>query len=101
MAFPILKTGCKAYYDSFGGTVACVVTHIEGASGRASTDQIVTVRITATKHRAYKKGESVITSGLHVLPRECLRRRRYSSTIRPYDVACDIEHAPSLFRLVA
>jgi hypothetical protein len=32
-----LTTGCKAFYDSFAGSVPCKVTQIDGTSGIANS----------------------------------------------------------------
>lgn len=84
-----LTTGMAARFDTFGGLVPVRVQSIAGRSGRASsTAQNVTVRVTRT-HGAYRAGEIIETSGLHVIPVRALRRRRYQTVIVPYCVACD------------
>lgn len=76
-----LKTGTKAYYDSFAGLLPCVVTRITGTSGLASTAQRVTFKVMQTCN-GYKYGEVIESSGLHVVPRKAAR----SGKIRPYFV---------------
>lgn len=76
-----LRTGSKAYYDSFAGLLPCVVTGITGTSGLASTAQRVTFRVQQTRN-GYKWGEVIEASGLHVLPRKAAR----SGKIQPYIV---------------
>ena len=83
-----LRKGDKAFYDSFLGLVPCKVDCIAGRSGIASASQIVTVTVTAN-HGAYKRGETVVTSGLHVVPRNAVQRRAYSTTILPYGIEAE------------
>lgn len=79
-----LETGCLAYYDCFTGFIPCWITAINGPVGVPSTAQRVTIKITARKG-AYKRGEVIETSGIHVVPRGALRRGKYCTTIRPYE----------------
>lgn len=51
-----LRSGCRAYVDSFVGLVPCRVLAIRGISGIASSSQDIDVVLTATRG-AYKKGE--------------------------------------------
>ncbi len=62
-----LKTGTLCYFDSFAGMVPCKVMGISGASGNPSSDQTVTLLVTATLG-AYRKGETLETNGLHAVP---------------------------------
>jgi hypothetical protein len=78
----ILKVGSKAYYDSFSGMIACIVTKIDGQS--------ITARITSKKyfkpkyegtlqeHKPYKYGEE-ITSLSRIIPRKCVKFSRYGT----------------------
>ena len=76
-----LRTGMKAYYDSFAGLLPVKVTRITGTSGIASTAQRVTFQVQQTRN-GYKFGEVIEASGLHVIPRKAAR----SGKIRPYFV---------------
>lgn len=82
-----LKAGASGYYDSFGGPVAVKVLKIEGRSGTPSTEQSVTVEVTATKARGYRKGEIIADlPGFRVFPKKALARRSGVYRIRPYKV---------------
>jgi hypothetical protein len=63
----ILKTGCKAYLDSFNGLIPAVVVSV--------TDMWnVKLRLTASR-AAYKRGEVIETNSLHAVPREAVHVR--------------------------
>jgi hypothetical protein len=76
-----LKTGDLAYFDSFAGLVPCKIIAMTGRSGIASTAQEIVLRLTA-RRGAYRRGEVVLTTGLHAVPRGAVRGNR----IRPYQV---------------
>lgn len=76
-----LKIGDLAYFDSFSGMIPCKVLGITGRSGIASTAQVVAFKLTACRG-AYKAGEQLECSGLHVVPRKAVRGNR----IRAYQV---------------
>ena len=52
-----LTVGSKALYDSISGLIPCKVTAITGKSGIASSEQQVTVLLTATRG-AYRRGRN-------------------------------------------
>lgn len=83
-----LKTGGLAYFDSFAGPVPCKVLSITGTSGKAGSDQTVTVRFTAARG-AYRSGETRTEWGLHIVPRRALYQRSGQFRILPYNVQCD------------
>lgn len=86
-----LKTGDLAYFDCFAGLIPCKVTSIVGLSGPCGSNQNVTVILTAARG-AYRKGESLTSWGLHIVPRKAvraLRSRNCSPRILPYNVQCD------------
>ncbi len=85
----LLKSGDLAYFDSFAGLIACRVQTITGTSGVASTAQTIRFRITSAGNNAYKRGEIMETSGLHVVPRNAVHRVGYFFRIRGYQVECD------------
>lgn len=98
----VLKSGSLAYYDTtFGGLVPCKVLTIKDRGegfhfvhkahtfeGCGSTRQRVTFQVTAD-HGAWHKGEILEASGIDVCPRRAIRRHKYSTTIRAYQVQCD------------
>lgn len=76
-----LRVGDLAYFDCFAGLLPCKVLAITGPSGLASSSQTVQFRLTASRG-AYRRGECLDTSGLHVCPRSAIRGNR----IRAYVV---------------
>lgn len=85
-----LKTGDKAYIDSFAGLIACIVTRVTGHAGIASTSQRITVRVSRTG-RGYRRNERVTCTGLDVVPRACVKRRKYGTRIAAHTVQVDID----------
>lgn len=43
------------------------------------------LRSTAAKRHAYPRGYEWVAAAPHVIPRPCVRRHRYSTTIMPYE----------------
>jgi hypothetical protein len=83
---PTLKVGSLAYYDSFvGGLVPCRVTEIAGQSGPASTSQTITAILTASRG-PWRRGEQIMSTGLHVVPRNAIRHVCGQARIRFYEV---------------
>ena len=84
MRYPLeLEIGNLAYFDTFAGFIPCWIVAIDGPSGVPSTAQQVTIKLTA-KRGAYRRGETLVTSGLHVLPRGAARFGKHCTTIRPF-----------------
>lgn len=82
---PTLRVGCLAYYDSLSGLIPCKVLSISGENGHASSEQDVTVKLTANR-KAYKRGEVITQSALWVIPRDAIFKRRYGARIGYYTV---------------
>jgi hypothetical protein len=81
-----LAMGSLAYYDSFcDGLVPCKVTEISGQSGPASTSQTITAILTASRG-PWKRGEQIMSTGLHVVPRNAIRHVCGQARIRFYEV---------------
>jgi hypothetical protein len=80
-----LKTGDKAYFESFNGLVPCKVVRITGESGMASVSHRVTIQLTASKS-AYNRGETIESNGLHVIPRKAIHYRAGIARIQVYRV---------------
>ncbi len=78
-----LEVGNLAYYDTFSGMIPCWIVSIDGPGGNPSTAQTVTIKLTA-KRGAYRRGEVLQTSGLHVCPRSAARFGKHCTTIRPF-----------------
>ncbi len=78
-----LAIGTLAYYDSMrSGLVPCKVTKItQDEHGRVT----VTAKVTATRY-AYDRGETIDGSATWIVPRSAVLRRKYGSTILPYEV---------------
>lgn len=73
----LLQIGTKAYLDTRSGFVPCIVTNIQGMSGEASTCQIVTARVTASRF-GYVKGERKRINALWCPPRDCVKGKEVS-----------------------
>lgn len=84
-AYPVLKVGALAYWDSMSGPIPVKVLSISGPSGRPSSDQKVDF-VVAADCRPYRKGERFTQWALHVVPRESIRHTKYSTTIGYYNV---------------
>lgn len=81
MSALVLRVGALAYFDGLHGLVPCKVLRIDGPSGRASSAQLVTFRVTAARGH-WPRGEISTTCGLHVLPRAARYKRRGSPFYR-------------------
>ena len=97
METPVLKTGAKAYFDSFSGLVPVSVLAVTApeekplfdlAHGGARASIKVRCKVTAD-HGPYKKGQELENSSLSVVPRGAIRRTQYSSLIGYYQVQAD------------
>ena len=73
------------YFDSFSGLIPVKVIRIAGKSGIASTEQTCTLEVTA-KRGPFRKGETIITSGLHLVPWQAVKATKYQTYIRPYEL---------------
>jgi hypothetical protein len=83
---PTLRVGSLAYYDAFvGGLVPCKVTEIAGQPGPASTSQTITAILTASRG-PWNRGEQIMSTGLHVVPRSAIRHVCGQARIRLYQV---------------
>lgn len=84
---PTLAKGSKVYIDGFAGLIAGFVVEMvsqgEGQTGRYSG---ASVKVTSRTGRGYVRGEIVVRPVSMVVPRECVRRRKYSTKILPYSV---------------
>lgn len=70
-----------AYWDTFSGLIPCRIT---GATpGESGTGMRLAIEITAARG-PYRRGETLETSALFVVPRDRVRRRRWSTSILPY-----------------
>lgn len=83
--FPDLHKGVKAYIDCFSGCVPCVVTKVDGKSHVPISSLKVEVRIT-TDFKAYRKGEVLNISSLHIIPRKARYLKGYHYRIGHYTV---------------
>jgi len=88
-----LKTGSKAFFDSYSGLIPCVVTAIKaGPRGYGGEmESWVTFKLTAERH-GYKKGETLSFSAGMVVPRKAVYRSRQACgqyRIREYRVQID------------
>jgi len=85
-----LRTGDLAYYDTFTALVPCRIQSIHGfsGSGTPSTNQIIRVRLTASRG-AYRRGETFETNGLHAIPRGAVYTSGGRFRIRAYQVVAN------------
>lgn len=83
-----LKTGRKAYFDTFAGMIPCTVLSISGSSGPASSSQTVQIKVTKTI-QAYREGEIIKSSALHICPVKAFYYRNGVGRIKPYQVETD------------
>ena len=92
-----LKSGIKAYYDSFAGLVPVKVLTVTGPKeiplfdlghGFARASIEVTVMVTEN-HGCYRKGEIIESNSLHIVPCDVIKHNKYSTTIGVYHVEID------------
>jgi hypothetical protein len=83
-----LQKGSKVYIDGFAGLIAGVVVDMlcQHDSGIVKYHTSASVKVTAKTGRGYVRGEVVARPVSMVVPRECVRRRKYSTRILPYNV---------------
>ena len=83
---PILTKNTKVYIDGFSGLIAGKVVEMVSAdsSGIVKYPSSASVRVTARTGRGYYHGEIVTRPVSMVIPRECVRRRKYGTRILPY-----------------
>lgn len=74
----------KAYYDASRGL--CAVEIVRRFRDGLGSDR-VEVRVTATRHPTYKRGEIIETLPRSVVPRDKILRRRFKTLILPFDLA--------------
>lgn len=76
-----------AYINSFAGLVACRVIALEFSENTFRGIPIcesVTVKVTARKNRVYRCGDIEEMLPTQIVPRDKIRRRKYSTVILPY-----------------
>lgn len=78
------------YFDSFNGLIPVKVLKITGTSGIASTAQRCTLEVTATR-AGYRKGETIETFGLHLVPWQAVKATKFSTYIRPYELTVTVQ----------
>lgn len=90
MIRPVLKAGTLAYYDSVLGLIKCKVLSVSGKGGAPSSDQHITIKITALDHQVFKHGEVMDGMwGMRVVPRAAVRHRHLGAGIGYYTVESD------------
>jgi len=84
-----LKTGSKAFFDSYSGLIPCVVLAVKSnPRDYGVMDAMVTFKLTAERH-GYKKGETLTFSAGMVVPRKAVHVRSGQYRVRAYDVQAD------------
>ena len=83
-----LQKGSKVYIDGFAGLIAGVVVDMlcQHDSGIVKYPTSASVKVTARSGRGYYRNEIVTQPVSMVVPRECVRRRKYGTKILGYDV---------------
>ena len=81
-----LTKGTKVYIDGFAGLIAGVVVDMlsQYDSGLVKYPTSASVKVTAKPGRGYYRGEIVTRPVSMVVPRQCVRRRKYGTKILPY-----------------
>lgn len=91
-AWPVLRKGIHAYYDTFAGSIPCkvlsVTCNFPDNETRATSSVRVLFQLTATVG-AYKKGEYLESNALHVFPQQCRHQRMGHAAIVDYVVELD------------
>jgi hypothetical protein len=83
-----LKAGCLAYYDTtFSGLVPVRVVSVS-RSEIPTGFYVVKAKVTED-HAAWRKGDEVESSSRWIVPRSAIKRRKYSTSILPYEVQLD------------
>ena len=82
-----LTKGTKVYIDGFAGLIAGVVVdmlsrHTSDVGIKYPTS--ASVRVTSKTGRGYVRNEIVTRPISMVVPRQCVRRRKYGTKILPY-----------------
>lgn len=83
-----LAKGSKVYIDGFAGLIAGIVVDMlsQDHSGLIKYPTSASVKVTSRTGRGYVRGEIVTRPVSMVVPRECVRHRKYSTKILPYSV---------------
>ena len=78
-----------AYYETVrSGLVPCKVTRVVRAGGELR----IWAKVTGPRS-GYARGDTIESTGLHMVPRHAVRRRRYSTIILAYDWAAEASRA--------
>ena len=84
--YETLSVGDNARYETVrDGLIPCKVLSINGPSGMASSQQLVTFQVTRTRE-GWKVGDTGECFAYHVVPLKCVRRTRWATYIRPFYV---------------
>lgn len=78
---PFVPGTTLAYWDTFQGLIPCRIICAKENNGLGGYS--FKIKLTAGRG-PYKSGEELNTNALHVVPRERVRRRKYSTSILPY-----------------
>jgi hypothetical protein len=96
---PVLKTGCKAYYDSLRGLVPVVVRSVTRPPGsvgpefffqNGTGDSRVRVSAMVSSDAAgYRKGEIFSYDSIKIVPQDAVYCQQHHPRIAAYSVAFD------------
>ena len=70
------KTNTLAYFDSFSGLIPCKVIDIKESPGLGN----IRIKLTAGRG-AYRRGEVLESTWIHVVPRSHVRMSKYGARI--------------------
>lgn len=97
---PVLKKGSRAYYEGIRALIPVQVLKVrerpvevpeaprfelKNGCFAASTRYLVTVKVLEARG-GYDVGEVFETSALHVFPKACLKIRKYSTMVSPFNI---------------
>ena len=84
-----LKTGSKAFFDSYSGLIPCVVLAVKSnPRDYGEMDAMVTFRLTSKRH-GYRKSETLTFHAGMVVPRKAVYVRNGQYRIGQYHVQAD------------
>jgi hypothetical protein len=100
VSIPILKKGSKAYYEGINALIPMQALRVrerpvempeaprfelENGCLAASTRYLVTMKVLEARS-GYDIGDVFEESALHVFPRACLKRSKYSTVVKPFGI---------------
>lgn len=82
-----LKAGCSAFLDTFSGLVPCKVLRVKPRVNALLHESQAECEVEVTETLgAYKKGEKIMSSARHTVPKGAVKLVGYHYRILPYNV---------------